>query len=94
MVGRPQERGGAVIGGRVYIRVLLDQLVDLSQIIGPGGVGDGGYAGSTLQQGIGSHQHERWYQRQAQPYVPHGSGGRFFRGSHRYSSLCTCINKI
>src|SRR5580704_7510884 len=35
---RPQQRGGAIIGGRIDIRVLLDQLADGSQVIGSGGI--------------------------------------------------------
>ncbi len=53
---RPQERGRAVIGGTIYIRVLLDQPADLGQIIGPGGVSHGADVGSSLQKDIGSAQ--------------------------------------
>src|SRR5580693_3793334 len=48
--GRPQQRGGAISGGCIYIRVLLDQLTDGSQVISPGGIrhGAGTDVGSSL----------------------------------------------
>ena len=53
--GRPQERSGAVVGGRIYIRVLLDQFANRRQIVGLGGVSHDGYVGSCMQKGVGSH---------------------------------------
>jgi hypothetical protein len=48
VVSRPQERSRTVIGGRIYIRVLLDQLSDVTQIIGLGGVSQNGSVGRSL----------------------------------------------